>query len=96
MARFCRACGRPLDAKGHRVVRVGNPAKDRGRHKRVSVPRPDRRRGRLGFQKQRVYICRVVPAYDSPTTGRTMRSVPYKQRIAQANTRHVREEFLDG
>lgn len=90
MARFCSACGRPLDARGHRLLRVTDPPKDRGKVQRIARV-TKRGRGRFPIQRQRVYLCRVIPAYDSPTSGKTLARGPYKQRIAAANVRHVQE-----
>jgi hypothetical protein len=91
MARFCGACGRPLDKRGHRILRRVKPLKLRGQV--LKRPRTrDRGRGRVGIQMERVYLCRVIPAYDSPTSGKTLARGPYDQRIARANIRHVQED----
>lgn len=86
MARFCSACGRPLDKRGHRLVRKTHPPAKRGEVIRVSNVTG------YGAATRRLYLCRVVPAYDSPTSGKTLQRGPYRQRIAAANIRHVQED----
>jgi hypothetical protein len=88
MARFCKACGKPLDKRGHRVLRQGNPLRDRGRVARVP-------NFGYGSRTKRVYLCRVAPAYTSPETGKVTRTGGYGQRIKSIDTRHVQEDRLD-
>lgn len=86
MARFCSACGRPLDKRGHRIVRRAHPLAKRGQVLRVPNVTG------YGAKTRRIYICRVIPAYDSPTSGKTLARGPYRQRIKAANIRHVQED----
>ena len=90
MARFCGACGRSLDAFGHDM-----PKDDKGiRTKRINmIGEGIRGRHRVGFRRQKQYVCRVKLIARSPTTGKVL-PTSNPQRNSATQAAYVQRERL--
>jgi hypothetical protein len=90
VARFCGACGRSLDAFGHDM-----PKDDGGvKTKRISVIGDNiRGRHRVGFRRQKQYVCRVRLIARSPSTGKVLPTAN-PQRIKELQTAYVQRDRL--
>lgn len=97
MPRICNRCGRKLTPEEHDVLRYPDDYKDkakRGTIQKVTVGMR-RGRGRLGFQKVRLYGCRVRLIATSPVTGKTL-APAHPQRLAAAGyARYVHVSSFD-